>query len=399
MSGISPGLAVSTLAMPDVAAQDDEPLALYRRRIAEGVLRADPAQAAAVEKLQRLHRQLRSYTPPEPENNGLLSRLGFGKKKPMIDPPRGLYFWGGVGRGKSMLMDLFFDTTPVPKKRRVHFNAFMLEVHQRIHEWRQSGAAAEGDSADPIPPLARRIAAEAWLLCFDEFHVVDIADAMILGRLFQALFGLGVIVVATSNWPPDELYKDGLQRDRFLPFIAMIKKKLEVVQLDGGRDYRLDRLRGRPVYHSPLGGMAHKALADLFADLTDGAEGTSVILPVPGARTLEVPRAARGVAWCDFDALCARPLGAADYLTLADAFHTVIIEGVPRFTEAKRHEMKRFIVLIDSLYEARRRVVIAAEVPVTQLYAGDSQALEFARTESRLMEMQSAEYVEARKAA
>ncbi|MFE0754980.1 cell division protein ZapE [Inquilinus sp. NPDC058860] len=388
--------------MPDVAAQDDEPLALYRRRIADGALRPDPAQAAAVEKLQRLHRQLRSYTPPEPENNGngLLSRLGFGRKKaPVVDPPRGLYFWGGVGRGKSMLMDLFFETTPVPKKRRVHFNAFMLEVHQRIHEWRRSGASAEGDSADPIPPLARRIAGEAWLLCFDEFHVVDIADAMILGRLFQALFGLGVIVVATSNWAPDELYKDGLQRDRFLPFIAMIKKKLEVVQLDGGRDYRLDRLRGRPVYHSPLGAMAHRALADLFADLTDDAEGAPVTLSVPGNRTLEVPRAARGVAWCDFDALCARPLGAADYLTLADAFHTVIIEGVPRFAEAKRHEMKRFIVLIDSLYEARRRVVIAAEVPVTQLYAGDSQALEFARTESRLMEMQSAEYVEARKAA
>ncbi|WP_225770743.1 cell division protein ZapE [Inquilinus sp. Marseille-Q2685] len=386
--------------MPDVAAQDDEPLALYRRRIAEGVLRPDPAQAAAVEKLQRLHRQLRSYTPPEPDNgNGLLARLGFGKKKPAIDPPRGLYFWGGVGRGKSMLMDLFFETTPVPRKRRVHFNAFMLEVHQRIHEWRQSGAAAEADNADPIPPLARRIAAEAWLLCFDEFHVVDIADAMILGRLFQALFGLGVIVVATSNWAPDDLYKDGLQRDRFLPFIAMIKKKLEVAELDGGRDYRLDRLRGRPVYHSPLGALAHRALSDLFADLTDGAEGAPVTLSVPGNRTLEVPRAARGVAWCDFDALCARPLGAADYLTLADAFHTVIIEGVPRFTEAKRHEMKRFIVLIDSLYEARRRVVIAAEVPVTQLYAGDSQALEFARTESRLMEMQSAEYVEARKAA
>lgn len=388
--------------MPDVAAQDDEPLARYRRRIAEGVLRPDPAQAAAVEKLQRLHRQLRSYTPPDPEANGnsLLSRLGFGRKKqPAIDPPRGLYFWGGVGRGKSMLMDLFFDTTPVPKKRRVHFNAFMLEVHQRIHEWRQSGAAAEGENADPIPPLARRIAAEAWLLCFDEFHVVDIADAMILGRLFQALFGLGVIVVATSNWAPDDLYRDGLQRDRFLPCIAMIKKKLEVAELDGGRDYRLDRLRGRPVYHSPLGAMAHKALAGLFADLTDGAEGAPVTLSVPGNRKLEVPRAAKGVAWCDFDALCARPLGAADYLTLAEAFHTVIIDGVPRFTEAKRHEMKRFIVLIDSLYEARRRVVIAAEVPVTQLYAGESQALEFARTESRLMEMQSAEYVEARKAA
>jgi cell division protein ZapE len=386
--------------MPDMTAPDDEPLALYRRRIADGALRADPAQAAAVEKLQRLHRQLRSYAPPDPDNgHGLLAKLGFGKKKPAIDPPRGLYFWGGVGRGKSMLMDLFFDTTPVPHKRRVHFNAFMLEVHQRIHEWRQSGAAAESETADPIPPLARRIAAEAWLLCFDEFHVVDIADAMILGRLFQALFGLGVIVVATSNWPPDDLYKDGLQRDRFLPFIAMIKKKLEVVQLDGGRDYRLDRLRGRPVYHSPLGGMAHKALAGLFADLTDGAEGAPVILAVPGARTLEVPRAARGVAWCDFDALCDRPLGAADYLALAEAFHTVIIEGVPRFTEDKRNQMKRFIILIDSLYEARRRVVIAAEAPVTQLYAGESHALEFARTESRLMEMQSVDYIEAKKAA
>ena len=387
--------------MPDVAAPDDEPLSLYRRRITGGVLRPDPAQAAAVEKLQRLHRQLRSYAPPAPEanGNGLLARLGFGKKTPAADPPRGLYFWGGVGRGKSMLMDLFFETTPVTRKRRVHFNAFMLEVHQRIHEWRRSGAAAGEDTADPIPPLARRIADEAWLLCFDEFHVVDIADAMILGRLFQALLALGVVVVATSNWAPDDLYKDGLQRDRFLPFIAMINKKLEVVQLDGGRDYRLGRLHGRPVYHSPLGAMAHKALADLFADLTDGAEGAPVTLAVPGNRTLEVPRAAKGVAWCEFEALCARPLGAADYLTLADAFHTVIIDGVPRFTEARRHEMKRFIILIDSLYEARRRVVIAAEVAVTQLYAGESQALEFARTESRLMEMQSVDYIGAKKAA
>ena len=275
-------------------------VARYDALVVAGELRPDPEQAAAARRLAALATELEA-TPKR--GSTLWRTLG---RKP--EAPRGVYLWGGVGRGKSMLMDLFFETTPVPKKRRVHFNAFMLEVHQRIHEWRQSGAAAEGDSADPIPPLARRIAAEAWLLCFDEFHVVDIADAMILGRLFQALFGLGVIVVATSNWPPDDLYKDGLQRDRFLPFIAMIKKKLEVVQLDGGRDYRLDRLRGRPVYHSPLGGLAHKALADLFADLTDGAEGAPVILPVPGKRTLEVPRAARGVAWCDFDALCARPL-------------------------------------------------------------------------------------------
>jgi cell division protein ZapE len=376
--------------------EGDGPLAAYRLRLAAHALVPDETQARVAARLDVLHAALRDYAPRRlpAEHGDFLSRLGFGRRGAASPPatPRGVYIHGGVGRGKSMLMDLFFAGAPIARKRRVHFNAFMLEVHARIHTWRQ----ANPEAADPIPPLARAIADGAWLLCFDEFHVVDIADAMILGRLFVALFDLGVVVVATSNWAPDDLYADGLQRALFLPFIALFKRRLDVLALKGGRDYRRARLSGRPVYFHPLGPATDRALSALFADLSDNARPAPRTLAVPGSRTLEVPQAADAVARIGFDALCARPLGAADYLTLAGAFRVVIVDGVPRFTEARRNEMKRFIVLIDSLYEARRVVAIGAEATPERLYAADSQRVEFARTESRLLEMQSAAYLDGR---
>jgi len=287
-----------------------------------------------------------------------------------------------------MLMDLFFAATRVAKKRRVHFHAFMLEVHDRI--FRQNQRAP----GDPIAPVAAGIAAETTLLCFDEFHVGDIADAMILGRLFEALFAAGVVVVATSNSAPDDLYKDGLQRERFLPFIALLKEKLGVLELESGRDYRLARLARRSVWHAPLDGEAHEALEHTFAELTDGAPGERVVVEVK-SRRLVVSRAAKGVAWFSFDELCVRPLGAADYLAVAARFHTIVLEGVPALGPEQRNEAKRFVILIDTLYDAHRNLVASAAAPPEKLYPEGELAFEFQRAVSRLIEMQSADYIEA----
>ena len=362
----------------------DEPIAAYRKLRQRGLLEPDPAQQLAVERLQSLYRALLHYRP-ETGFRGWLARFGLAENGGNHTPV-GLYICGPVGRGKSMLMDLFFHSVPNSRKRRVHFHAFMLEMHDRIERERR----AQTDR--PIAKVASDLAAEATLLCFDEFQVDDIADAMILERLFRALFDAGVVVVATSNRAPDELYEHGLQRERFLPFIALLKQKLYVLELDSGRDYRLARLHGEPVYYHPLDEAAHAALEHAFAELTDGASGASATLTVKG-RPLVVPRAARGVAWFSFEDLCAKPLAAADYLAIADRFAAVIVEGIPRLLPQQRNEARRFNILIDTLYEARTLLIASAEVPPKQIYPAGGGTFEFQRTVSRLIEMQSQEYI------
>jgi cell division protein ZapE len=361
------------------------PLARYRRRVSAGGLKADPCQELAAEKLESLAHALADYRPTEGAG-GWRERLGLTRRP---DPaPQGLYIFGAVGRGKSMLMDLFFAAAPVERKRRVHFHAFMLEVHQRLHELRQG----EDNGDDPIPSLALQIAADATLLCFDEFQVTNIADAMILGRLFAALFERGVVVVATSNTAPDDLYANGLQRDRFLPAIEMLKERLDVLELDGDVDYRRTRIKGMRVYHTPLGTAATQALEQAFAQLTEGAAAGPDKLLVQG-RTLTIARAARGVAMADFAELCEKPLWAGDFLAIATHFHTVILDGVPVLKPEQRNEARRFITLIDALYEHRVKLICAAAAIPEQLYATGEHAKEFERTASRLFEMQSEEYL------
>jgi cell division protein ZapE len=363
-------------------APSEGPLARYRAWRANGEILHDPAQELAAMKLQGLARALADYRPREGEG-GWRARLGLIEEP--APPPMGLYIFGKVGRGKSMLMDMFFDCVALEKKRRVHFYAFMQEIHARIHERRH-------EPGDPIAPVAHAVAEEATLLCFDEFQVTDIADAMILGRLFQALFAAGVVVVATSNRAPDELYKDGLQRDRFLPFIALLKERLDVLELEGSRDYRLARFVGRQVYFTPADEAAYRALERAFADLTDNAAPKEMTLAVQG-RTLAVPRAAKGVAWFGFDALFRAALGPADYLALCRNFRSFIVDGIPRLTAAERNEAKRLNIFIDTLYEAHGNLVCSADAPPAELYGAGDGSFEFQRTVSRLIEMQSEAYI------
>ncbi|HZT20093.1 MAG TPA: cell division protein ZapE [Dongiaceae bacterium] len=356
------------------------PLAAYRRKCAEGLLEPDPAQQLAAEKLQSLHNALARPAG----RGGWRERLGLHRR---AEPAaQGLYVFGGVGTGKSMLMDLFFAGAPVERKRRVHFHAFMLEVHRALHRGRQES------SGDPIPPLARAIAGETQLLCFDELQVQDIADAMLLGRLFESLLGEGLVMVATSNYAPDDLYRDGLQRESFLPFIALLKERLDVLALDGTTDYRRRRIRGLEVYRTPLGADSTAALGAAFARLTDDAAPAPVTLAVEGRR-LEVLRAAKGVAFFHFDQLCRSPLGPADFLAIGRHFHTLVLDGVPRLGPDERNEARRFITLVDELYEHGCKLVVAAADHPDRLYPEGQGAFDFRRTASRLMEMQSPEYL------
>jgi cell division protein ZapE len=365
------------------------PLFMYRAQKAAGDLRPDPMQELAAEKLQSLHHALKGYEP-QGGIGGWKARLGLARRAE--EPPQGLYIYGPVGRGKSMLMDLFFDSAPVKKKRRIHFHEFMIEVHDAAHRWRTD--KNRKSDRDPLPQIAEGIAEKSWLLCFDEFHVTNIADAMILGRLFTSLFELGVVVVTTSNFEPDQLYKGGLQRDRFLPFIELLKQRLDCLELASPVDYRLARLKQMRVFHSPLGPRASQALEKSYADLTEGAESGPDTLTVKG-RNIPVSRAARGVAWFSFDELCNRPLGAEDYIAVASRYHTLVLDKVPKLNEDRRNEAKRFMTLIDTLYEYKVNLVMAAETAPQEIYRGPTHGFEFERTVSRLMEMQSDDYIDA----
>jgi cell division protein ZapE len=350
-------------------------MARYRRALADGALRPDAAQQAAAEKLNALARQLAKYRP------GGFSF--FGKK----EIPRGLYLWGDVGRGKSMLMDLFFEEAATSPKRRVHFNAFMTDVHARLHIER-----ARPDISDPISAVARALADEARLLCFDEFQVTDVADAMILGRLFEQLLAAGTVIVATSNVAPAQLYEGGLNRQLFLPFIGLIEARLDIVELDGPTDYRLHRLSGHPVYLTPLSLAADTAMNGAWRRLTDCELGKPARLTVFG-RSLLVPQAARGVARFSFADLCEKPLAAADYLEIARHFHTVLIDHIPVLVPARRDTARRFVLLIDTLYDQGVKLICSAEAVPDQLYPVGEGAGAFRRTASRLAEMQSDDYL------
>ena len=365
------------------------PLPTYRRWRREGILKADTFQELAAEKFQSLHNGLKGYEPAA-GMSGWKARLGLSRR--IADPPMGLYIYGGVGRGKSMLMDLFFEESLVARKRRVHFHEFMIEVQAGLHQWRQLDKAERGTD-DPIVPFADRLAAEAWLLCFDEFHVVDITDAMILSRLFKALFARGIVVVATSNFAPDTLYKDGLNRELFLPFIDLIKRKLDILHLASPTDYRHERLMGMKVYLSPLGPAATAALEKNYGELTQGAVSAAEEIEVMG-RTLPVSRTARGVAWFTFAELCEQPLGAGDYIAIAERYHTIVLDGVPKLPASRRNEAKRFMLLIDELYEYKTNLVMAADTAPQELYTEGRHAFEFERAVSRLMEMRSMEYLD-----
>jgi cell division protein ZapE len=360
--------------------------AQYQAERTPGGLQPDPAQASVIEHLAALADALVGHAPVAP-GTGWLDRLRGCGVRP--EPPRGLYIHGPVGRGKSLLMNLFFAAVTIEPKRRVHFHAFMLEVHARLKEQRRR----DDTGRDPLAVLADDLIEQAWLLCFDEFHVQNIADAMILGRLFQALFERGMVVVATSNFAPERLYEDGLNRDRFLPFIGLLQERLAVVGLAGATDYRLARLRDVAIYHQPLGPATDARLEQAFAVLTDGAAGAPAVIEV-GSRRLEVPRAAKRVAWFDFEALCEQPLGPADYLALTLRYHTVLLSGVPRLTPDRRNEARRFITLVDALYDRRVNLIIGAEAAPEALYPAGEGAFEFQRTVSRLAEMQSRAYFE-----
>ena len=361
------------------------PLTVWRARIRAGALTPDPDQALAAEKLQSLYNALAGYRP-ETGRAGWRARLGLAARRE--DPPQGLYLFGGVGRGKTMLMDLFFETVPLALKRRTHFHPFMLEVQDRLHALRHD------KRRERLRSVAAEIAQRAWLLCFDEFQVDNIADAMILGRLFEALFDCGVVVVATGNVPPGELYKDGLQRERFAPFIDLMLDRLDLLALDGPTDYRRRKIATLKLYHTPLGPNAEVALEASFRELTDGAEPRSARLDVQG-RMLRVPRAARGVAAFTFEELCGRPLGARDYLSLARTFHTLVIADIPGLAAARADEAKRFVNLIDALYDHRVKLVVSAEAPPEALYPDGDAAFAFKRAVSRLHEMQTEEYLAA----
>ena len=377
------------------------PLAAWRALVAEGAFAPDAAQRRAADALDRLHARLRARSGrggaarrfADRIADRIADRVGLA---PRPDPSRSLWLHGEVGRGKTALMDQFHacaGALPGVAARRVHFHAFMTDAHARIHDWRtRERARGFPDGADPVPPLAAALAAEAGLLCFDEFEVRDVADAAVLGRLFAALLERGVIVVATSNRAPRDLYPGGLRRDLILPFVALVDERFDVLHLNGETDWRLRGLRRMPVYFTPLGDAAERALDDAFVRLAGGAQAVAETLRV-GGRDLAVPAANGGIARFGFGDLCARPLGAADYLAVAARFHTVFVSGVPAMAPEKRNEARRFAHLVDILYDRRVKLVASADAAPEALYPRGDGAFEFRRTASRLVEMQTPAYL------
>lgn len=364
----------------------------YDRLVERGEVLRDPAQERLTRALDRLIADI-----CDKRISAKSSSLGwlFAKRRER-QPVRGLYLHGGVGRGKTMLMDLFFELVPVRRKRRVHFNDFMADVHDRIGRHRQAVKRGEARGDDPIPPVAQAIADESWVLCFDEFAVTDIADAMILSRLFSALFSAGVVLVATSNVAPGDLYRDGLNRTLFEPFIATLHSYTEIFALDAGRDYRLEQLDGMPVYLAPADAAAERMMDRAWEAMTRGHPAKAEEIVVKG-RQVAVPRAAGRAARFGFGDLCEKPLGARDFLAIAARFDTIFIDRIPVLAEAMRNEAKRLILLVDTLYDHGTRLVVSAEAPPSELYAGrrGNEAFEFERTASRLIEMQGKEWLDA----
>jgi cell division protein ZapE len=346
---------------------------LYEARVAEGLLRPDPAQHAVLGRLEDLRVWLEANAD---RKVGLFAGL-FAKP---IAPPSGIYLWGGVGRGKSMLMDLFAAATDITQKRRVHFHAFMQEVHRGLHAARQRGVE------DAIAPVAEEMLRDLRLLAFDEMQITDITDAMLVGRLFEKLFAAGIVIVATSNRPPQHLYKDGLNRALFLPFIAMLENRLQVVELESPTDYRQHRLQGAQVYFHPARS-AQTQIEAMWTDLTGGAVAMPLDLEVTG-RKIQLPRFANGVGRASFWDLCSKPLGAGDFLAIARAVRVLILEDIPQLSSANYNEAKRFVILIDALYEAKVRLIASAAEAPERLYIEGEGSFEFERTASRLREMQ-----------
>ncbi|MEE9453278.1 MAG: cell division protein ZapE [Paracoccaceae bacterium] len=359
------------------------PLHNFRALVAKGALFDDAAQRLAVEKLQLLHTRLKGYNPAHPKHVGL-GLFGWGRDSITQAAIPGLYLYGGVGRGKSMLMDMFFDSAPIAKKRRVHFHAFMQEIHEGIR------AARTKKQKDPIEPVAVAVANQATLLCFDEMQISDITDAMLVGRLFEKLFARGVVIVTTSNRHPDDLYENGLNRQLFLPFIEMMKDRLEVYHLESETDHRMGVQKAAKTYHVPLGPTATKAMDAAWNALTQG-QARALVLRVKG-REVILPQFANGVARASFGDLCEGPLGAADYLEIAQRVEVLLLDNIPKLSRASNNEAKRFVTLIDTLYEAKVRLICSAAATPEYLYKKGPGAFEFARTASRLEEMQGADW-------
>jgi cell division protein ZapE len=361
----------------------------YAARVATGAIEPDTGQLQALQTLSRLEADLASYRPPVKGG-----ALGWLMARRPIEAPRGVYLWGDVGRGKTMLMDLFFEGAPVAHKRRAHFHEFMTDVHERVRRFRETLKRGEHADEDPIALAGDEIAGETTLLCFDEFHVTDIADAMILGRLFERMFARGLVLVATSNVQPSELYLDGLNRALFVPFIRMIEARMEIIRLDARTDFRMEKLGDVTAWHIPANEQAREAIDTAWKRLAGEHGGSPVELPMKG-RTIHVPRAGGGAARFEFSDLCEKPLGASDFVQIARSFHTVVIDGIPLLSDAHRNAVKRFILLIDTLYDSGVKLIASAAAEPEELLKIESgwEAQEFRRTVSRLIEMRSVEYL------